>query len=157
MEKGVKGIDEGLGKLNKTLDKWDKAWKDKLNPQSTGERGRKWFDHHILGKDEWNDSSSAPGLPPPLIRKRDGAANDPNDPTSGVPKLLDLGPIVGSDPTSWNPTPISNTYANRSNSVSNTTNNYGAGGAGGSVTINIVSPPGFSATTNLSGLNAGLA
>ena len=68
---------------------------------------------------------------------------------------IDLSTIVGDHPTSWNPAPISNSYAANRSSVSNTTNNYGGRG-GGSVSINIMAPPGFSANTTLAGLNAGL-
>lgn len=69
---------------------------------------------------------------------------------------VDTSTIVGKDPTSWNPTPSSNTYASTRSSVNNTTNNYGARGSSGSLSINIIAPPGFSATTTLAGLNAGL-
>lgn len=68
---------------------------------------------------------------------------------------IDLSNIVGDHPTSWNPAPISNSYAANRSNISNTTNNYGGRGVG-SVNINIIAPPGFSATTTLAGLNAGL-
>lgn len=105
-----------------------------------GEGLRDWFDKSILGKGDWDDSPGAPAAP----QKSKSAG-------------VDLSNIVGSDPTSWNPTPVSNSYASNRSSVSNTTNNYGARGANGSFSVNIVAPPGFSATTTLAGLNAGLA
>lgn len=148
LEKTVEGTDAALDKFNKALNTWD----EKYSPQATGGGARKWFDQSVLGEDDWNDSSSAPGLPPPMIRKRRARPSSQNTP--GVAPGLDLSNIVGKDPTSWNRSPVSNTYASNRSSVNSTTNNYGARGPAG-MTVNIVVPPGFSVNSTLSQLNAG--
>ncbi len=103
LEKSFDILDKTVGETAKKFEEFGKKYDEKYNPQSTGERGRKWFDQSVLGEDDWTDSASAPGLPPPFLRKRGAAAPSSWDAPEAAPGL-DLSNILGPDPTSWNPT-----------------------------------------------------
>ena len=159
-------IEKGIGKFERgLLDLADEAKKvagalKKLNDETRKLAGEGPKEHHGIFVEPFRRTWGIGKSASDAIGNWLDSALDKAPPMRAPPEPegggdLDLSTIIGDHPTSWNPAPISNSYAANRSNVSNTTNNYGGRG-GGSVNINIIAPPGFSANTTLAGLNAGL-